>query len=241
MRLGIVGAMDSELAHLKGKLADVQVSRWTNMDFFAGTLGRTCAVIVRCGVGKVNAALCVQALADHFAVTHVINTGVAGSLDGAIDIADIVVSTDAVQHDMDVTSLGYAPGQIPDLDVLAFPADPALRALALAAVKVAAPGVRAFEGRIASGDQFVHSPNQRERIASLFKASCAEMEGAAFAQACYLNSLPFVIIRAISDKADGSSNIDYPSFEKTAAERCARIVEQMAVLLGNAAHRRRDG
>ena len=239
--LGIVGAMDSELAHLKGKLADVQVSRWTNMDFFVGTLGRTCAVIVRCGVGKVNAALCVQALADHFAVTHVINTGVAGSLDGAIDIADIVVSTDAVQHDMDVTSLGYAPGQIPDLDVLAFPADPALRVLALKAVKVAAPGARAFEGRIASGDQFVHSSSQRERIASLFKARCAEMEGAAFAQACYLNSLPFVIIRAISDKADGSSNIDYPSFEKAAAERCARIVEQMAVLLGNATHRRRDG
>ena len=87
----------------------------------------------------------------------------------------------------------------------------------------------------------MHSPSQRERIASLFKARCAEMEGAALAQACYLNSLPFVIIRAISDKADGSSNIDYPSFEKTAAERCARIVEQMAVLLGNATHRRGDG
>lgn len=241
MRLGIVGAMDSEVDHLKGELADVRVSCWANMDFFAGTLGGTCAVVVRCGVGKVNAALCVQALADRFAVTHVINTGVAGSLDGAIDIADIVVSTDAVQHDMDVTSLGYAPGQVPGLDLLVFPADPALREVALAAVKAAAPGVRAFEGRVASGDQFVHSPSQRERIASLFQARCAEMEGAALAQACYLNGLPFVIIRAISDKADGSSNIDYLSFEKVAAERCARIVGRMAALLGAAVQKRRDG
>ena len=232
MRLGIVGAMDSEVAHLRGELTDVEISHWANMYFFSGTLGRTFAVVVRCGVGKVNAALCVQALADRFSVTHVINTGVAGSLDGAIDIADVVVSTDAVQHDMDVTSLGYAPGQVPGLGLLAFPADPTLRKVALAAVKDAAPGARAFEGRVASGDQFVHSPSQRERISSLFHARCAEMEGAALAQACYLNGLPFVIIRAISDRADGSSNMDYPSFERAAAERCARIVERMAVLLG---------
>ena len=188
-------------------------------------------MVVRCGVGKVNAALCVQVLADLFGVTCVINSGVAGSLDRGIGIGDIVVSTDAVEHDYDVSPLGYAPGQVPGFDVLAFPADETLRATALRAVAQAAPDVQAFEGRVASGDQFIAGGDQRQRITSVFQARCAEMEGAAIAHAAYVNDLPFVVIRAISDKADGSSTMDYPTFEKAAARHCAQIVECMVSLL----------
>lgn len=232
MKLGIIGAMDIEVSYLKRKLTDASVTAHGGMEFCEGRLEGVPAVVVKCGVGKVNAALCVQVLADRFGVTCVINTGVAGSLDAAIGIGDIMVSTDAVEHDYDVSPLGYAPGQVPGFDVLAFPADPVLRTTALRAVAQAAPDVRAFEGRVASGDQFIAGRDQRERITSVFQARCAEMEGAAIAHAAYVNGLPFVVIRAISDRADGSSTMDYPTFEKMAAHHCAQIVECMVSLLG---------
>lgn len=230
MKLGIIGAMDVEVALLKEHLEDARQVHRAGMEFSEGTLADLPAVVVRCGVGKVNAALCTQVLADLFDVTHLVNTGVAGSLDGAIDIGDVVVSTDAVHHDVDVCALGYEPGQVPGLPTLAFSADPQLRQVALEAAAEVAPEIHAFEGRIASGDQFIGSSQEKERIAGAFRARCAEMEGASIAHACQLNGLPFVIVRAISDKADGSSTMDYPSFEQAAAKRCARIVERMATL-----------
>ncbi|WP_077597511.1 5'-methylthioadenosine/adenosylhomocysteine nucleosidase [Olsenella urininfantis] len=231
MKLGIIGAMDVEVALLKEHLADARQVRRAGMEFSEGSLAGLPVVVVRCGVGKVNAALCAQVLADLFEVTHVVNTGVAGSLDNAIDIGDVVVSVDAVHHDMDVSALGYATGQVPGLPVLAFPADLLLRQTALAAAAEVASDIRAFEGRVASGDQFIGSAKRREEIAACLHARCAEMEGASIAHACWLNGVPFVVVRAISDKADGSSTVDYPSFERSAAEHCARIVERMAAAL----------
>ena len=227
MKTGIVGAMDVEVAALKAKLADAQVSTFAGMEFCEGTIGRMHAVVVKCGVGKVNAALCVQILADRFGVTQLINTGVAGSLNNEIAIGDIVVSTDAVYHDVDAAVFGYQPGEVPQLGRLSFPADSALRELAASSCRRAAPEIRVFEGRIASGDQFISSRERKEWIREAFHADCTEMEGAAIAQAAYLNRLPFVIIRAISDKADESVAVSYEEFEGKAAEHCAKLVEHM--------------
>lgn len=228
MRLGIIGAMEVEVATLRDEMRVKRVVTRANMEFCEGALGDCPAVVVRCGIGKVNAAACAQILVSEFDVTNVINTGVAGSLDNAIEIGDVVVSTDAVHHDMDVTGLGYAPGQLPDLDVLAIPADDDMRRRAVEACRAVAPEIGVFEGRVASGDQFIAKHARKAAIAAEFGAMCCEMEGAPIAQVCYLNGVPFVVVRAISDKADGSKKVLYPIFEKRAAERCAKIVAHLA-------------
>ena len=230
LKLGIIGAMAVEVETLKNKMADLSRFTWAGMEFVAGTLENLPVVVALCGVGKVNAAMCVQILCDRFAVTHIINTGVAGSLCTALDIGDIVVSQDAMYHDFDVTRLGYTMGQVPGLEVLTFPADEQLLAFAFQASEVARPGHTRI-GRIASGDQFVSSAAQKESIIAGTHALCAEMEGTAIAQAAWLNRVPFVIIRAISDKADDSAQMDYPAFEALAAERCAAVTQAVAALL----------
>lgn len=227
VRIGIIGAMESEVCHLRDQLENKQVETIAGTDYYAGTLCGRDVVLAQCGIGKVNAAVCAQTLIVYFGVSHIVNTGVAGSLDARINIGDIVVSSDAVQHDFDTTPLGYAAGQVPGLDVLAFSADAELRALTVAAVGKAAPEVGVFEGRVASGDQFVAASELKDRIVGEFGALCSEMEGAAIAQTCHLAKVPFVIVRAISDKADGSSSVDYRTFEVEAANRSARIVAEL--------------
>ena len=227
MKIGIIGAMEVEVATLKSQMNIKNVVTKASMEFNEGTIGNTEVVIVRSGVAKVNAGICVQILVDMFNVTHIINTGVAGSLDVRINIGDIVLSTDACYHDVDATVFGYKKGEVPQLGVHAFPADASLREAAKAAIKKAAPDLGVFEGRVCSGDQFVSSPDVKKAIIDEQGGMCTEMEGAAIAQGCYLNKIPFVIIRAISDKADGSDIMDYPEFEKKAAHDCAALVLQM--------------
>ena len=197
------------------------------MEFHEGNLNGMPVVVVQCGVGKVNAAMCVQILADLYDVTHIINTGVAGSLNPALDIGDILVSKDAIQHDMDVTPLGYAKGQIPGLEQLAFAADEKLCKTAVEVCKKVNPDIHVTEGRVVSGDQFISSKEIKDALIAEFHPDCTEMEGASIAQAAALNNIPYVVIRAISDKADGSAQEDYPTFEKKAAEHCAKLVQEM--------------
>ncbi|MBR3401159.1 MAG: 5'-methylthioadenosine/adenosylhomocysteine nucleosidase [Parasporobacterium sp.] len=225
--VGIIGAMPEEVASLKNALNDKKIRKIADMEFCTGTLDGRKAVVVQCGIGKVNAGICAQILVSVFGVTNVINTGVAGSLDNAIDIGDIVVSVDAVQHDYDVSPIGFHKGEIPYTGLYAFRADEKLRALAVSAGKAAAPEIRIFEGRVCSGDQFIASSEQKSRILSDFGGMCCEMEGAAIAQVCYLNQVPFVIIRAISDKADDSEEMSYQEFEAAAALHSSRIVHAM--------------
>ena len=224
---GIIGAMDVEVASLKAAMEITSTKTVAGMEFCEGTLDGKAVVVVQCGMGKVNAGICAHTLINDFGVTRVINTGVAGSLDNAIDIGDIVVSTDAVQHDYDVTPIGFARGEIPYTGLYAFPADEALRVLAVRAATEAVPEIKVFEGRVCSGDQFIASREQKETIIRNFGGKCCEMEGGAIAQACYLNGTPFVIIRAISDKADDSEAVSFQEFEAAAAARCAAIVRYM--------------
>ena len=225
--IGIIGAMEEEVQELIADLESAEKKTVASMDFYKGTLyGKDC-VIVKSGVGKVNAALCAQILADFYRPEALINTGVAGSLDAQINIGDMVVSEDAVQHDMDASAVGDPVGQVPRMDVLAFPADPVLVKKAVEANQKANPDIQTFTGRVASGDQFISGGEKKKQIQENFHARCAEMEGAAIAHGAYLNKIPYVILRAISDKADGSVQMDYPTFEKQAIVHCVRLLREL--------------
>ena len=225
--IGIIGAMEVEVAILKEKMEDVRIIKKASMDFYEGILAGKKVVVVRSGIGKVNAGICAQILADVFSVDAIINTGIAGSLNKNINIGDIVLSTDVVQHDMDATGFGYRKGQIPQMPVFFFNADDNLRRLAAEVCKEVHPDIQVFEGRIASGDQFVCDQKVKDNIVSEFSAYATEMEGAAIGQAAYLNEIPFLVVRAISDKADGSAQMDYSEFEKAAVDHSVRLTLNM--------------
>lgn len=233
MKLGIIGAMKIEVDALKENMLDKNVTWRTGMEFCDGTLEGLPAVVVQCGVGKVNAALCVQILCDCFGVTHLVNTGIAGSLSNELDIGDLVVSKDAMYHDFDCCGFNYPRGKVPGMDVIAFPANEAMMHYALTAGEQIHPG-HIKVGRVATGDQFICDKEAKSAIIENTQALCTEMEGGAIAQAAYRNEVPFVIIRAISDKADDSADMDYPTFEAIAAQRCAKVVQTMAGNMKNA-------
>jgi len=230
MKLGIIGAMDVEVATLKERMENVTTCTRAGSVYFEGMLEGLPAVVVQCGVGKVNAALCAQILCDCYSVTHIVNTGIAGSLCADLDIGDLVISRDAIHHDFDLHFWGRPIGQVPGMDVLAFPANAGLIDAAFVAAEEENPGHTQI-GRIASGDQFICSKAQKEKIISDTSAICAEMEGASIAHTAYRNGVPFVIIRAISDKADDSAEMDYPTFEAIAAKRCAAVTMKLAKAL----------
>ena len=214
--IGIIGAMEEEVRELIADMQECEMNEKASMKFYKGKLYGKDAVVVQSGIGKVNAAICTQILADCYHVDQLINTGVAGSLDAEINIGDIVISTDAVHHDMDVSALGDPVGQVPRMDVFAFPADKELAEKAMQANKKANPEIRTFMGRVASGD---------------FQAKCTEMEGAAIAHGAYLNHIPYVIIRAISDKADGTAQVDYPTFEKQAITHSVNLMRELLPMI----------
>lgn len=225
--LGIIGAMDEEVAKIKEQMEHVKVMSKAAMDFYEGTLNGKDVVVVRSGIGKVNAAMCTQILVDTYQVDGVINTGIAGSLNADIDIGDIVLSTDTLEHDMDAVAFGYPVGQIPRMDTLSFQADDKLRALAKKVCQEVIPEVAVFEGRVVSGDQFVSDKKKKDWLVSTFDGYCTEMEGAAIAHAAYLNEVPFLIIRAISDKADDSASMDYPTFEAKAIANSVKLLLEL--------------
>ena len=232
-KLGIIGAMDIEVETLKESMENLTVSTRSGMAFYEGTLEGLDVVVVQCGVGKVNAAMCAQTLCACFGVTHLVNTGIAGSLCADLDIGDLVVSRDAMYHDFDCNAFGYPMGKIPGMDVIAFPADQAMMDYAFAAAEAVNPGHTKI-GRVASGDQFVAEKALKNRIIQRTQGLCTEMEGAAIAQTAYRNAVPFVILRAISDKADDSAEMDYPTFERIAAHCCAQVAKNLAKQLKKA-------
>ena len=225
--IGIIGAMEEEVAVLKEDMEGKAVTEKASMQFCKGKLYGKDAVVVRSGIGKVNAAVCAQILVDEFDVDVLINTGIAGSLNAEINIGDMVISTDAVHHDMDASVFGDPVGQVPRMDVFSFEADLELAAKAKAANEAANPEIRTFLGRVLSGDQFISSAEVKDRLVSQFHGYCTEMEGTAIAHTAYLNQVPFVIIRAISDKADNSATMDYPTFEKEAIRHSVNLMRAL--------------
>lgn len=230
-KIGIIGAMKEEIQLLRSEMKITDVRSVASYEFLVGTLRNHTIIVVQCGIGKVNAALTTQLLIDCFNVDVVINTGVAGAISDELEIGDIVISKDAIQHDMDATGFGYKKGQIPGMPVLKFKADYKLVDIARRASEVLDIETNVFVERIVSGDQFISSSDKKKELSEEFGGFCVEMEGAAIAQACYINKTPYVIIRAISDKADDSAPVNFKEFTQIAAHNTYKMIEKMLEIM----------
>lgn len=221
--VGIIGAMEVEVAKLRDAMTIERTDNVAGMSFAVGELCDTKIVLVQSGIGKVNAAICAQILCDRYDVSCIVNSGIAGSLCAEINIGDIVVSTDALQHDMDARYFGYEPGIIPQQEVSVFPADGKLAEIAERVCREVNPEINVFRGRVLSGDQFIAEKAKKQWLSETFGGMCTEMEGAAIAHAAYRNGVPFLILRAISDKADDSASEDYTTFEAKAIDHMVKL------------------
>jgi adenosylhomocysteine nucleosidase len=227
MKIGIIGAMDEEIKQMK-ELLDIRDERkLASITFYEGEAEGKDIVLCRCGVGKVNAAITTQVLIDHFAVDAIVFTGVAGALKEQLNIGDIVISTSAMYHDIDASPLGFERGIIPMFEHTSdFPADDKLVKLAESAAAELSH-LNVIKGKVLSGDQFIADGDLVAQYEKQFNGACIEMEGAAVAHTAFLNSIPFVIIRSISDKANGKADVNFVEFTKIASEHSSFIVQQM--------------
>lgn len=232
MKIGIIGAMEVEVQTLVAFMKEcggVREQNHSALKFYEGNVYGVNVVVVKSGIGKVNAAICTEVLISTFDVTHVINTGIAGALQKGLRVFDVVVSKDALYHDVDVTGFGYAPCVIPQMKESCFKADEMLIALAEKAFDEAEElkNHSCVVGRVATGDQFVSSVELKNKIAGLCNPSCVEMEGAAIAHACFLRDVPFVIIRTMSDMAEEGEESVYKFNEEMASKMSANLVREM--------------
>lgn len=231
---GLICPMEEETTPFREAMDITETTRLSGLTFYKGTLDGQTVVLSQCGVGKVNAAVCAEILCEHFQISYLINIGVAGTTHEGIKQGDIVIGNDAVQHDMDVTCRGYRPGEVPDMFVSYFLADDDLIALAEQAAKnCELDGAAVHTGRIASGDQFICGGEQADKIKETFDPYAVEMEGAAVAQTAWVNQIPFVIIRAISDNADKDApTSSYDDFLPLAVIHSFSLVRRMLLLAG---------
>lgn len=223
MKIGLIGAMTVEVEALKEKTENKRVSVISGMEFVEGTLCGKSVVLAVAGVGKVNAAMCAQTMILMFKPDVIINTGVAGGIGSGVKILDVVVATEVAQHDMDTSPLGDPVGLISGLNMVEMPCDEETCGRVCAAAE--SVGVKPYRGMIVSGDQFIGSQEQIDRIKTHFPAMAAEMEGASIGQVCTLNQVPFAVVRAISDGGDEAANMNYPQFVKIAAAKSVEIIQ----------------
>lgn len=226
-RIAIIGAMEEEIGELQKELVDPKITEISSIKFYTGKLAGKNVVIAKSGVGKVNAALATHIAIDNFSAKKVIFTGVAGGLNPSLNIGDIVVSRDLIQHDLDITVLGYKRGQYSKKIEPAFKASKKLVDLAYKKAKNLFKNRKVIIGRVLSGDQFISSPEKVKELKQSFSGDSVEMEGAALAHVCFLSKVPFVVIRTISDKANEKATIDYPKFFKKVAINSKKIVVSM--------------
>ncbi|MEB3102937.1 5'-methylthioadenosine/adenosylhomocysteine nucleosidase [Ferviditalea candida] len=225
-KIGLIGAMDEEIGLIVSALQKENTTVKAGIQFHEGLFHGRRVVLCKSGVGKVNAAVCTQILIDRFGVDGILFTGVAGALDPGLNIGDIVISTECQQHDIDVTALGFPKGTIPFSEQSVFAADRGLVDLAYSVSESLFPG-RSVKGRVLSGDQFIADRGKVIELHAEMNGACTEMEGAAVAQVCSMNEVPFVIIRSMSDKADGSAHVNFAEFTITASKHSFMIVEEM--------------
>ncbi|WP_127588426.1 5'-methylthioadenosine/adenosylhomocysteine nucleosidase [Paenibacillus koleovorans] len=226
VKIGLIGAMAEEIQLIEERLEGLRATEKAGIRFMEGRLNGKDVVLCKSGVGKVNAAVCTQLLIDTFDVDAIVFTGVAGALAPELSIGDIVISTDCQQHDVDVTALGFPRGTIPFAEQSVFPAHPALVDLAYEASRVGFEGL-AVKGRVLSGDQFIASRETVRQLHEELQGACTEMEGAAVAQVCAMNGVPYVVIRSMSDKADGSAHVNFAEFTVLASRHSYTIVDEM--------------
>jgi len=219
---GIIGAMDVEVDALKTLVKNKKTALFAGIEFVSGSINGREVCIAKCSAGKVNAALCTQIMIDRFSPDEIINMGIACSLSENVVIKDVVVATEVCQYDFDTSAIDGVKGLIID-DKTSIPADKDLSdKLAKAAKKCVE---RVHRGIIASGDCFIASEALKQSIVSDFSAICGEMEGGAVGQVCYINGVPFAVIRSISDGGDENSQIDYPAFKEIAAHISTTVIK----------------
>ncbi|MBQ6824764.1 MAG: 5'-methylthioadenosine/adenosylhomocysteine nucleosidase [Clostridia bacterium] len=222
--IGIIGAMSIETEAIIRELQHAEECVVSGVRFVKGNWNGTEVVVATSGVGKVFAALCAEAMILKYQPDYIVNSGVAGALDPALHILNVVIGEDVVQHDMDTSPLGDPKGLLSGINKVELPADAKLNA---AFEKAAASlGIPTLRGRVASGDQFIASDEQRVFIRTTFGAACCEMEGASIGQVCYVNGVPFTVLRAISDGAADDAKMDYPAFAAKAAEQSIKILKK---------------
>lgn len=228
---GVIGAMDSEVETLRAKLEETETLDYAGLTFYSGTLGRNRMVLVKSGVGKVNAARCAQIVIDKYTPDYVVNTGIAGGVGEGLAVGDVVIGTELCQHDFDLTPFGYPKGCLGsgnDVEsVTLFRSDPALAEAFRRAAETVIPARRVKTGRIATGDVFVAAAEKKRELSLVFGAQCAEMEGCAIAQTAAYAGIPFVVVRAISDLADGTAPGSFDAFEQETADLSAAVIERL--------------
>lgn len=226
MNIAIIGAMEEEVAILREKIANRTETTVANCSFYSGTLDGANVVLLKSGIGKVNAAMSTTILLERFAPDVVINTGSAGGFAPSLNVGDIVISTEVVHHDVDVTAFGYAYGQVPGM-----PARYAADERLVQAAETSAAHIRDIQvakGLIATGDSFMHDPARVDFVRTQFPDLYAvEMEAAAIAQVCHQFGVPFVVIRALSDIAGKESNVSFEQFLQKAALHSSELVQLM--------------
>ena len=219
--IGIIGAMDIEVSGLLSEMSNIEKKVYGGIEFTRGSLCGKDVVIAKCGIGKVFAAMCAQTMILHYSPDYIINSGVAGAISDELNILDAVVATSVVQHDMDTSPLGDPKGLISGINIVNLDTD---REVSQAIEKsIKALGVNTVRGIIASGDQFIANAERKKEIAMDFNAIACEMEGASIGQVCYVNNVPFAVMRTISD-GKGEA-LDYMTFSKIAANRSIDIIK----------------
>lgn len=225
---GIIGAMKIEVETIKALMENKKSEVISGVEYVSGTLHGKEIVTAVCGIGKVAAAMCAQTMILKYAPERIINTGVGGSLSEKLAIGDVAVAESLVQHDMDTSPLGDPVGLISGINVINIPCDEKVVGTLINCVE-SLGGIKALRGVIASGDQFIADAAKKEYIKSNFNAVVCEMEGASIAQVCFTNGVPFGVVRAVSDCADGSSHMDYGEFLPMAAANAAKLIESFVV------------
>ena len=225
MRIGIIGAMSEEVQGIKKLMTDIEEEKIGTITFYTGVMHDKDIVLLETGIGKVNAAIGATLMIEAFDVEEIIFTGVAGGINEELDLGDVVISRDLIQHDFDTSAFGDKLGMIPRMDNSIFKADDELIELAVNAGKKLKGKV--IVGRVLSGDQFIASPEKIAFLKKEFNGDCTEMEGAAVGHVCQVLDIPFVVIRTMSDKANSDAHTDYATFMRIAADNSVTLVNEM--------------
>ena len=231
--IGIICALPEELNEIREGMEPDGELEYSGMKYYLGKICGQEVVCAVCGVGKVFAAICAQTMVLKFRPNLILNVGVAGSLSDSLGVADVVIARQLVQHDMDVTALGEPLGKILGSDIYYIPTSEDVRDRLFSAImelnaekEFGGKEIKALQGTIVSGDQFISSKGKKQLLVEIFKALACEMEGGAIAQVCYVNKIPFCVLRAISDSADADAKMDYPAFVALAASNSAKVIRR---------------
>lgn len=227
--IGIIGAMSPEIQGLIALLNEPKTEEISGITYYRGRIGRVDVVCAKSGVGKVFASVCAQTMVLRYKVNSIINTGIAGALDSSLKIGDLAISTQVCQHDMDTSAVGDPKGMVSGINKIYFGAAPKLICQAEKIAQLL--GIRVAKGTIASGDQFICDQVKKDQIKELFNAIAVEMEGAAIGQVCFINKVPFVVLRVISDNANGDASINYSEFLKIASTISLKITSHILLAL----------